>query len=248
MEKPFEILNFTYEEYRQHAEFMARRIAARVPAAPAAVLSNEALHLLQCSALAPFWRESLSGTPKGKPEAINAKYLKESSRAALDLRIGSEMLILDLGKKSSFEYKSLAPNIDISLPPKNFAIIKSLEYLCMPPFLVGLIVTPVTTAMSAISNIATMIDPFFEGYLLLNFYNFSEWSTITLKLEMVVSRVVFHMVAEFGEPQVVEPYRYGVGGKYSLKEIIEKRVKAAEEKFRAYSPEIMSGLREWLLK
>jgi deoxycytidine triphosphate deaminase len=127
------------------------------------------------------------------------------------------------------------------------AIVKSREFICMPPFLEALLVSPVRTAINGISNISTMIDPNFEGFLLLNFANLSSWD-IQITLGDLVCRAVFHMVARVGHLHEFTEYSPKYQATHErhllLKDIIDLRIK--DMKHTAHSPILQEKLRQWI--
>jgi deoxycytidine triphosphate deaminase len=107
-------------------------------------------------------------------------------------------------------------------------IVKSREFICMPPFLVVLLVSPVRTAINGISNISTMIDPNFEGFLLLNFANLSP-RDLQITPGDLVCRAIFHMVAQIGHLHEFTEYSPKYQATHErhllLKDIIDLRIK-----------------------
>lgn len=240
LKKPSEL---TREEYKELSEFWARRIAARTPST-AAVLSRGVLSFLQDSVLCPFWQ----GDKNNKLEPLSANLFEDYSLAAIDLCVGNEMLVIEANKEEVIDRSSeLQSGQYVELPPKCHAIIKSREYIFMPPFLVGLLISPVDSAISCLSNISTMLDPLFEGFLILNITNLSSWK-IKIKPGMVVSRVVFHMVAYIDQIQVIKDYPRTHAQFLTLKEILKKRVDRMKEESRVYSEEIREILDKWIKK
>lgn len=233
------------EMYSKSAEFMAKRIAARAPGTPTAVLATDTLELLQENALAPFWQEEFNADPP-KIEYIQPRNLNKGDiRSSLDLHVGTELLILS-NTENDWKYTKFGPDCDsVDLPPSALTIIKSHEYFFMPPFLCGFVVTPVHAAMCGLSNISTMIDPKFEGFLLLNFVNLSPWP-VTLKYNSVISRVVFHMVAYTSELRKVGKYPRDHGDAMDLRSIINKRINDKELENRVFSSNLKGSLVSWI--
>lgn len=234
-----------HDSYDERADFMARRIAALTSGAPAAVLSGDALAMLQQDdILRPFWRQELNdnlvemtsldlSNPEGKD--------LPPMQASLNLHVGNEMLVIEQGKEPRYvRWTSCRSEV---LPPMSLAIVKSREFICMPPFLVGLLVTPVRAAMSGVSNISTMLDPNFEGFLLLNFVNLSPWP-LNISPDAVVSRIVFHMIAHIGRLSGATAYSATHESLLLLEEIIGQRIRQMESSM--YSPVLQEELRKWI--
>jgi deoxycytidine triphosphate deaminase len=238
---PFEERPGSYDE---RADFMARRIASRTSGAPAAVLSGDALVMLQEDEdLRPLWREELNGdlicmTSSELKNPENQRL--PPMQASLNLHVGNEMLVIE-GNKEPQHVKWDSPTCE-RLPPMSHAIVKSRELICMPPFLVALLVSPVRTAISGVSNISTMIDPNFEGFLLLNLVNHSPWD-LNISPGAIVGRAVFHMVAHV---DVLHGTTYSATheGLRRLEEIIDRRLKEMES--TVYSSILREKLRKWI--
>ena len=238
--------------YNERADMMARRIAALTAGSPAAVLSGDALALLQEDEdLTPFWWQD-SHNPYGVPLRMEPSELKNLGtaelppmQASLNLHVGNEMLVIEKDKEpqliSSSSFSSQV------LPPMALAIVKSREFICMPPFLVALLVSPVRTAINGISNISTMIDPNFEGFLLLNFSNLSPWN-LQIAPGDLVCRAVFHMVTQVGLlrefTQYSPKYQPTHGPHLLLKDIINLRTSDMQR--TVHSPILQEKLQKWI--
>jgi deoxycytidine triphosphate deaminase len=245
-------------EYVERAGYMARLLAARSAGSPAAVLSGDALALLQEDpVLQLFWR----GEPNGEFFAIDPEELRNPDNqedpatcASFDLHVGYEMLLIE----PSVRHVRFEGNKKETIPPGSLVIVKSWEYVCMPPFLAGLLVSPVAVAMNGASNISTMIDPVFDGFLILNFTNLSPWS-IEITPRRLVSRIVFHMVAHVDNPRLGGRYRRTHREQEDLQDIIKGRIgrieedekpgrEKAKEKSPIYSAGLIGALKETVWK
>jgi len=193
--------------------------------------------------LKPFWREDLNSellsmTPSDLSNPENKQL--PPMQASLNLHVGNEILVIDGDKEP--RYKRWTSSTSEELPPRSLAIVKSRELICMPPFLVALLVTPVRTAINNISNISIMIDPNFEGFLLLNLVNLSPWH-INISPGAVVGRAVFHMIAHVGHLRGT-PYSVTHENLRFLHKIIDLRIKEMESTL--YAPMLREKLRKWI--
>jgi deoxycytidine triphosphate deaminase len=166
-------------------------------------------------------------------------------QASLNLHVGNEMLVIEKDKEPQY---TASPSFTSKvLPPMALAIVKSREFICMPPFLVALLVSPVRTAINGISNISTMIDPNFEGFLLLNFANLSPWD-LQITPDDLVCRAVFHMVAQVSRLREFTEYAPKYQATHEqhllLRDIIDFRVK--DMKHTVHSPTLQEKLQKWI--
>lgn len=223
----------------KHSEFMAKRIAALTPGTPSGVLACDVLLQLQKDpVLKPFWyQEKIYDDIKPVPD-IEFKG-SQLVQASFDIKVGNEMVII--GQDDYVKYEDMEAKENI-IPPNHLAMIKSREYLYMPPFLAGSLVTPVDLAMSGASNISTMLDPSFEGFLLLSIFNNSSYD-INIKRGMKVSRILFHMVAYIDQLHTGIKYSHSHEKLMTLKSIIDERVLRMDSNKTVHSKKIKELLK-----